>query len=78
MIAPITHCAGRCAASIRALFAGRGLDAGTGQRVLELAIGGGIADRGEAGADFARERGERRRVAMGAHRLDAIARRVRV
>ena len=77
VIAPITHCAGPLRRFDQGAFAGSGLDAGAGQLVLELAVGGGIADRGEARADLARERRERRGVAMRAHRLDPIARRVR-
>ena len=45
-------------------LAGRRLDAGAGKRILELAIGRRIADRREAGAEVARERGKRGGAAM--------------
>ncbi len=41
VIAPITQSAGRWAASTSAALAGARLDAGAGERILELAIGRG-------------------------------------
>ena len=73
VIAPITHCAGRCAASTTALSPAAGLDAGAGQRALEFAIGGLVADRREARADLARQRGQRRGIGVRTDGLDPIA-----
>ena len=73
VIAPITQSAGRWRRLDQRALAGARLDAGAGERILELAIGGRIADRREAGTEVARQRRERRGTAIGAHRLDPVA-----
>ena len=74
VIAAMTHWAGRSRRLDDGGLAGAGFDAGAGQRVLQLAIGGGIGDGGEARAELARQGRERRGIAMRGHRLDPIAR----
>ncbi len=58
------------------LVAGGGFDAAAGERALELAIGRRIADHRDARVQFARDLGERGRVAARGDRFDAVARRV--
>ena len=73
VMAPITHCAGRCAASTTAASPAAASMPVPDKRILELAIGRRIADRGEARADLARQRGQGDSVGVRAHRLDPIA-----
>src|SRR5262249_46315991 len=55
----------------QAAFAPSRLDSSSGERALEFAISRWISDGGKARAKFTREGGERGRVLVGAHRLDA-------